>query len=159
MPGSRIDPITRERVIVLIIDDDERVLASTRASLEEQGVVVEMASSGSRASEALHGGPFDLVVLDIASSDASGWEVLQRIRASSDVIVMMLHSRGTDVDAARGATSGGGSYCRRHIDGAGPTSLRSAPPARSDRRPAPGARGCPGAPAGCGQCSSELPSR
>jgi DNA-binding response OmpR family regulator len=97
---------------VLIVDDDERLLALVRLSLAKYGLGVETAGTASEGlKKAVGAPPPDLVVLDIGLPDLLGWEVLRRIRESSDVPVMLLTGhRDTDVDKARGLDLGADDY-------------------------------------------------
>lgn len=96
---------------VFVIDDDERLLALARLSLAKSGIEVETATTASEGLAAILGGVRpDLVILDIVMPDLSGWEVLRRIRESSDVAVMLLSGRDSDVDKARGLDLGADEY-------------------------------------------------
>jgi len=95
---------------VLIVDDDERLLALARLALTKDGLTVETAPSGADALALLDRASFDLVVLDVILPDLSGWETLRRIRASSEVGVMLLSGRDSDVDKARGLDLGADDY-------------------------------------------------
>lgn len=105
MSGNGTEPYR-----VLVIDDDERFLALARLSLAKNGVEVETATTSS-GGLALHEeySP-DLVILDVVMPDMLGWEVLRRIRESSDVPVMLLSGRDSDVDKARGLDLGADDY-------------------------------------------------
>jgi DNA-binding response OmpR family regulator len=95
---------------VLMIDDDERLLALARLSLAKHGVEVETASSASDGLAQLEAFMPELVILDIVLPDLSGWEVLRRIRESSSVLVMLLSGRDSDIDKARGLDLGADDY-------------------------------------------------
>jgi DNA-binding response OmpR family regulator len=95
---------------VLVVDDDERLLALARLSLSRNGVEVETATTSTDALEMFGDLKPDLVILDIVMPDLSGWEVLRRIRESSDVAVMLLSGRDSDVDKARGLDLGADDY-------------------------------------------------
>jgi DNA-binding response OmpR family regulator len=96
------------RIVVLIVDDDDELLAQTRVALMKEGVNVETAASGAQAMAMSGSRPFDLVVLDIGVPDDAGWELLRDIRASSDVAVMLV--TGRDTDRARGLALGADDY-------------------------------------------------
>jgi two-component system copper resistance phosphate regulon response regulator CusR len=51
-----------------------------------------------------------LVILDVVMPDLSGWETLRRIRQFSQVSVMLLSGRASDVDKARGLDLGADDY-------------------------------------------------
>ena len=95
---------------VLIVDDDEKLLALARLALSRNGVEVETATTTADALGIMGGSKPDLVILDVVLPDLSGWEVLRRIRESSDVAVMLLSGRDSDVDKARGLDLGADDY-------------------------------------------------
>ena len=95
---------------VLVADDDQRLLALVRLALSRNGVEVETAATSADALEMFDDSRPDLVILDVVMPDLSGWEVLRRIRESSDVAVMLLSGRDSDVDKARGLDLGADDY-------------------------------------------------
>jgi two-component system, OmpR family, response regulator MtrA len=95
---------------VLVVDDDERLLALAQLALSKNGMEVETANTSGDALEIFGNLQPDLVILDIVMPDLSGWEVLRRIRESSDVTVMLLSGRDSDVDKARGLDLGADDY-------------------------------------------------
>ena len=95
---------------VLLVDDDEQLLALARLALSRNGVEVETAKTSGEALDFLKTEGTDLVVLDVVLPDISGWEVLRRIREESDVAVMLLSGRDSDVDKARGLDLGADDY-------------------------------------------------
>jgi ribosomal protein S6--L-glutamate ligase len=105
--GEQVSDVYR----VLIVDGDEKLLALDRLALAKQGFEVETATSAADALGMMSDPSPDLVVLDVALPDLSGWELLRRIRASSDeVAVMLLTGRDSDVDKARGLDLGADDY-------------------------------------------------
>ena len=95
---------------VLLVDDDERLLALARLALAKEGVDAETATTAMDGLAHLDRGDFDLVVLDVVLPDLSGWETLRRIRVDSDVPVMLLTARDSDLDKARGLDLGADDY-------------------------------------------------
>jgi DNA-binding response OmpR family regulator len=95
---------------VLLIDDDERILALARLAIAKNGCEVETATTATAGLALLERYQPDLVVLDVVMPDLSGWETLRRIRESRDVLVMMLTGRDSDVDKARGLDLGADDY-------------------------------------------------
>jgi DNA-binding response OmpR family regulator len=95
---------------VLVIDDDERLLALARLALTKHGIEVETATTGVAGLELLALDRPDVVILDVVLPDLSGWEVLRRIRESDDVPVLLLSGRDSDVDKARGLDLGADDY-------------------------------------------------
>jgi glutathione synthase/RimK-type ligase-like ATP-grasp enzyme/CheY-like chemotaxis protein len=98
---------------ILIVDQDPWVVALARLALAKEGMEVTAASSASEALAALDGQPHQrihCIVLDVTLPDLSGWELLRRIRERSDVPVMVLTRRDSDIDKARGLDLGADDY-------------------------------------------------
>jgi DNA-binding response OmpR family regulator len=95
---------------VACIDDDETLLALTRLVLGKQGIDVVTASSAGEGLALIGESTPDLVVLDVMLPDVSGWETVRRIREHSDVPIMLLSGRDSDVDKARGLDLGADDY-------------------------------------------------
>jgi glutathione synthase/RimK-type ligase-like ATP-grasp enzyme/CheY-like chemotaxis protein len=105
--GEQVSDVYR----VLIVDGDENLLALDRLALSKHGFEVETATSASDALDMMGDRLPDLVVLDVVLPDLSGWELLRRVRASSDeVAVMLLTGRDSDVDKVRGLDLGADDY-------------------------------------------------
>lgn len=111
-PGARPPPapVNGEARSVLLIDDDERLLALARLALTKDGLLVETALTAGSGLDMVQRSAFDLVVLDVVLPDLSGWEMLRRLRCYSDVPVMLLTGRDSDVDKARGLDLGADDY-------------------------------------------------
>jgi DNA-binding response OmpR family regulator len=95
---------------VLVIDDDEAITALARLSLAKNGFEVETANAGADGLDLLGTFRPDLVVCDVVMPDLLGWEVVRRIREASDVPVLMLSGRDSDVDKVRGLDLGADDY-------------------------------------------------
>jgi DNA-binding response OmpR family regulator len=105
--GEQVSEVYR----VLVVDGDENLLALDRLALSKHGFEVETATSASDALVMMGDRPPDLLVLDVVLPDLSGWELLRRVRASSDeVAIMLLTGRDSDVDKARGLDLGADDY-------------------------------------------------
>jgi len=97
---------------VLIIDDDVRLADMVRTYLAAAGFTVEARQTGQAGVEAVarRGSTFDVVVLDIMLPDLDGLEVCRRLRAISDVPILMLSARGEDADRIVGLEIGADDY-------------------------------------------------
>ncbi len=92
-PGSRhfvqsptkacgsLRPADTWRVRVLLVDDEERMVAALRRGLAAEGFVVESATDGKSGLQLAQHGDFDAVVLDVMLPGLSGYEVVRRLRA------------------------------------------------------------------------------
>jgi DNA-binding response OmpR family regulator len=100
--------MTRARVLVAEDDADVRELVCT--ILRRAGHDAAEAHDGAQALRALYEVRPDLVILDVAMPELDGFEALQRIRDLSDVPVLMLTARGTEMDKVRGLRGGADDY-------------------------------------------------
>jgi two-component system OmpR family response regulator len=95
---------------ILIVDDDPRLREVVRYALSREGYSVREAGDGRAALAAIDQSPPDLVVLDVLMPELDGIEVCRRIRASSDLPVVFLSSRGEELDRVLGLELGGDDY-------------------------------------------------
>ena len=82
---------------VLVIDDDEAVLASLKDSLIFLGHQVQAASGGKRGVEifctaVLKSEPYDVVITDLNMPDLDGYEVVKQIKAESPATPVIILS-------------------------------------------------------------------
>ncbi len=99
---------------LLIVEDDEALIALLSYNLTSQGYDCRVARSGDEAMISLSEDMVDLVILDWMLPDGfSGIEVCRRIRAKSELKglpVIMLTARGEEADRIRGFTTGADDY-------------------------------------------------
>jgi two-component system KDP operon response regulator KdpE len=81
---------------VLVVDDEHAIVRALSAALGARGYRVEVARDGQEALERAATSSPDLIVLDLGLPDVDGIEVLRRIRAWSDVPVVVLTAEGAD---------------------------------------------------------------
>ena len=95
---------------VLIIDDDRELCWLIREYLTPLGYEIAAAHTGPDGlAQALAGG-FGAVILDVMLPGMEGFEVLKRLRQSSDVPVLMLTARGEETDRVVGLEFGADDY-------------------------------------------------
>lgn len=95
---------------ILVVDDDPELREMLVRYLEAEGFSVVAVPDGTRALDQLTATAPDLVVLDVAMQGIDGFEVLRRIRAGSDVSVIMLTARTEEIDRVVGLTIGADDY-------------------------------------------------
>ncbi|GGA83273.1 DNA-binding response regulator [Brucella endophytica] len=95
---------------VLLIDDDEELTSLLIEYLSEEGFVGRAANDPRHGIEEALSGRYDIIVLDVMMPRINGIDVLQRIRASSDIPVLMLSARGENVDRITGLNLGADDY-------------------------------------------------
>jgi DNA-binding response OmpR family regulator len=100
--------MARERI--LVVDDEANILDLTKLYLEQEGYVVQTAGDGARALELIDENPPALLVLDIMLPEIDGFEVCRKVRASSDLPIIMLTARDDDVDKIVGLELGADDY-------------------------------------------------
>jgi two-component system KDP operon response regulator KdpE len=99
-----------KKATVLVVDDEPPIVRLVQMRLEADGMRIRTAHNGPDALAMIEDEPVDLVVLDVTMPGMDGFEVLRRIRASSNMPVIMLTARTLDVDKLRGLTSGADDY-------------------------------------------------
>ena len=83
--------------LILLIDDDEDMLAITGRWLEKAGYEVAKTTSGKDALSFLAGRKPDLILLDYAMPEMDGPTVLQRIRSNDELkTIPVLYRTGMD---------------------------------------------------------------
>ncbi|MEQ8295113.1 MAG: response regulator [Nitratireductor sp.] len=95
---------------VLIVDDDTRLSAMLADYLTGNGFAVRTAGSASEGLSDLQRRAPDAVILDIMLPDMDGFETCRRIRAVSDVPVLMLTAKGEETDRIVGLELGADDY-------------------------------------------------
>lgn len=95
---------------VLLADDDVELATMLARYLERDGFTITVVHDGEAAVSQALTGEHNVVVLDVMMPGIDGVEALRRIRASSQVPVLMLTARGDDVDRILGLELGADDY-------------------------------------------------
>src|SRR5438477_7159211 len=95
---------------ILVIDDDQRLSAMVASYLAARGFSVEQRADGLSGLQAIDARELDAVILDVMLPDLDGFEVCRRIRAKSQIPVLMLTARGDDLDRIVGLEIGADDY-------------------------------------------------
>jgi DNA-binding response OmpR family regulator len=95
---------------ILLVDDEDSVQKLLTYPLERDGFRVVQARDGEQALKLFGDGHFDLVVLDLMLPRVDGLEVCKRLRADSDVPIIMLTARGEELDKVLGLELGADDY-------------------------------------------------
>jgi two-component system KDP operon response regulator KdpE len=94
----------------LIVDDESRVSRLVSEVLTAVGYKVIVAASGETAIEKAALEQPDLILLDILLPQMDGYEVCSRLRAFSDVPIIILTAKARDADILRGFDAGADDY-------------------------------------------------
>jgi DNA-binding response OmpR family regulator len=95
---------------ILVVDDEETIVDVVRMNLASEGFGVDVAADGESALELFDPEIHVMAIVDIMLPGIDGYEVARRIRSLSDVPIMMLSARDTDVDMAVGLGIGADDY-------------------------------------------------
>ena len=102
-------PQAQHQARILLADDDPDILEVVSVLLASEGYRVDAARDGLEAL-ALARYPFDLAILDVMMPKASGLEVCERLRLSSNAPILFLTARSQDADKVAGLAVGGDDY-------------------------------------------------
>jgi two-component system alkaline phosphatase synthesis response regulator PhoP len=97
-------------VKILVVDDEPSILNLVQAYLKPEGFEVLTASDGPAGLKAARTFKPDLIVLDVMLPGMDGVELLRRLRAESEVYVIMLTARTEETDRIVGLTVGADDY-------------------------------------------------
>jgi two-component system OmpR family response regulator len=95
---------------ILIVDDDSEIRSLLRDYLERNGMRATAVADGRAMREALEGGRFDLVILDLMLPGEDGLVLCRELRAQSNLPVIMLTARGEETDRIVGLEMGADDY-------------------------------------------------
>ena len=98
---------------ILLVEDEERLVANLADKLRAEGYEVETALDGEAGWALARADSYDLIVLDIMLPGLDGLSLCRMIRNdsnSADVPIIMLTARGTEVDKIVGLESGADDY-------------------------------------------------
>jgi len=100
--------VTRARI--LVVEDEPAIRDAVVFALEQERFQVEYVEAAAEALAAVRAQAPDLVLLDIMLPDGSGIDVCRELRAESDVPIIMLTARGTELDRVLGLEVGADDY-------------------------------------------------
>ena len=95
---------------ILVVDDDKAILELISDFLAEYDYKVYTATNAVSMAQVLKESPVDLIVLDLKLPDEDGLELASKLRASSNIPIIMLTALGSDVDRIVGLEVGADDY-------------------------------------------------
>ena len=115
MENGRKDPM--ETMKLMLVDDEERFLATTKKLLERKGYEVLTATSGAQALEILREQSVHVVILDVKMPGMDGNATLVQIKRQFPMVeVIMLTGHATVESAIEGLKSGASDYLMKPTD-------------------------------------------
>jgi DNA-binding response OmpR family regulator len=103
-------------VRLLIVEDDNRVADALAGVMTRHGFTVFRAATGAEALARL--GEADVVLLDLGLPDADGFDVCRRIRAGSDIPIIVVTARAELTARIHGLNLGADDYMVKPVNGA-----------------------------------------
>ena len=101
---------------ILMIDDDDRLAGMVSDYLGGAGFRLTLAGTAREGEALLKREGFDAVILDLMLPDADGLDVCRRLRATSDVPILMLTARGEPMDRVVGLEIGADDYLAKPFE-------------------------------------------
>lgn len=95
---------------ILIVDDEPGIRKVLERYLLREGFLVEMAENGKQALEIIDQVTPDLIILDLIMPALDGLEMTRRLRAKSEIPVIMLTSKDEESDKLAGLEVGADDY-------------------------------------------------
>ncbi|WP_326569667.1 response regulator transcription factor [Amycolatopsis rhabdoformis] len=99
---------------VLLVEDDDRVAGALVPALTRRGLEMQRLPSGAGVLDRVH--DVDVVLLDLGLPDIDGVVLCRRIRAVSDVAVIVVSARGEVDDRVQGLRAGADDYLVKPYD-------------------------------------------
>lgn len=121
---------------VLLVEDDPRLATMVADYLGGAGFRTTRAATGAAAIQLVASDCFDAMILDLMLPDVDGLDVCRRLRAKSDMPVLMLTARGDPLDRVVGLEIGADDYLPKPFE---PRELLARLRAILRRRTVPGA--------------------
>ena len=95
---------------ILVADDEKEIADLVALYLEKDGYQVAEASDGREALSLLEQGETDMALLDIMMPRMDGYNVLKKLRETSNIPVMILSAKDRDTDKILGLDLGADDY-------------------------------------------------
>ncbi|MHB8295871.1 MAG: response regulator [Acidimicrobiales bacterium] len=95
---------------ILLVEDDERIRASLKMALEDEGYDIDEAAAGEDGLLAFGRRPADVVLVDIMLPGISGFDFCRSLRRSSDVPIVIVTARSDTHDVVEGLEAGADDY-------------------------------------------------
>lgn len=94
----------------LVVDDEKLIVKGIKFSLQQDGFEVDAAYDGEEALKLAKQKEYDIVLLDVMLPKQDGFEVCRAIREFSQMPIIMLTAKGSDMDKILGLEYGADDY-------------------------------------------------
>lgn len=98
---------------ILIIEDDSDIAEIEKDYLSLGGYSVDIENDGKNGLTAALGKKYNLIILDLMLPTMNGWDICRTIRDKTDVPILMVTARVSDIDKIRGLGLGADDYIEK----------------------------------------------
>lgn len=95
---------------ILIIDDDQELCTLLAECVKKENIFADVRYDGMTGIAAIKENSYQLIVLDVMLPGMDGFEVLKKIRAQSDVPILMLTAKDDNISKIKGLRQGADDY-------------------------------------------------
>ena len=95
---------------ILIIEDEEAIADLEKDYLELSGFQVEIEHEGDKGLERAMTSEYDLIILDLMLPGMDGYQVCRELRAVSDIPIILLTAKDSELDYVMGISQGSDDY-------------------------------------------------
>ncbi|WP_236199569.1 heavy metal response regulator transcription factor [Pseudomonas pseudonitroreducens] len=101
---------------ILVVEDEEKTASYIKQGLTESGFIVDRAANGVDALHLFGHNNYELILLDVNIPSIDGWGVLEFIRKTSRVRILMLTGRSRLNDRIKGLDAGADDYLTKPFE-------------------------------------------
>lgn len=102
--------MAKDKISLLIVDDEEAFLESMRKRLEVRGFHVTCVNRGDRAVEAARERPVDIALVDLKMPGLSGEQTLEALKREHEGMEVLILTGHGSADSADACTKGGATF-------------------------------------------------
>lgn len=102
--------MTNDQITILVAEDEESFIDALELGLRREGFLVVVARDGQQAIEQFEAVKPDLVLLDLMLPRMSGIDVCRTIRTKSQIPIIMVTAKSTEIDTVVGLEVGADDY-------------------------------------------------
>lgn len=95
---------------ILLVEDDPAVLSSLKRRLDFEGYSVDLAETGTEAIERFSAKRPDLILLDLMLPEIDGFQIIEEVRSSSNVPILIITAKSGVGDLVSGFERGADDY-------------------------------------------------
>jgi DNA-binding response OmpR family regulator len=107
--------MSEEKKWVLVVDDDQSILRSTRNILQREGYMIETAETGKEALEKMLEKKYDIALFDVKLPDMDGTDLLLQMNNPRDVIKIIITGFSCDELGKKAADYGADDFLVKPI--------------------------------------------